>query len=278
MYICCYWVGIHSLSIQFVTSGSLKFAKITPVRTPTFYGLLPKSRAIVMEDLRKYDRAPSFTLATGLQVIDSVALLHSHFRGANLQELAKQTSYKRQHVRRFYSEFRRRWSTTLSTDVWSLFDHAVEHYETAEKRLLEQPTTLLHGDLKFPNLFWDSTVKGGEPVFIDWQYAGPGDGIEDVVFLLVESCDITNFATLAEPLINAYYETRQQNEDAEIPNSERTIKVSCALAGFPLFVAVWFGCIDATQLSEPNFPFLYIIRLANAFLQKYDVNWVQTPT
>ena len=62
-------------------------------------------------------------------------------------------------------------------------------------------------------------------------------------------------------------------DDAEISDSERRVQVSCALAGFPLFVAIWFGCIDASKLTEPNFPFLYIIRLANAFEQLYDVNW-----
>jgi hypothetical protein len=51
--------------------------------------------------------------------------------------------------------------------------------------------------------------------------------------------------------------------------------VSSALAGFPLFVAVWFGCIDASTLTEPNFPFLYILRLANAFKHLYDTNYLE---
>jgi len=51
--------------------------------------------------------------------------------------------------------------------------------------------------------------------------------------------------------------------------------VSNALAGFPLFVAVWFGSIDASKLTEPNFPFLYILRLANAFKHLYDIGWFE---
>ena len=109
----------------------------------------------------------------------------------------------------------------------------------------------------------------------DRQYAGPGQGIEDLVFLLVESCEITNFKLLADSLINAYYDERQKLDDVEIPSSERCVQVSCALAGFPFFVAVWFGCIDASKLSEPNFPFLYIIRLANAFTHLYDTTWTR---
>lgn len=129
--------------------------------------------------------------------------------------------------------------------------------------------------LKFPNLFWDNSVDGGEPIFIDWQYAGPGQGIEDIIFLLVESCDVSNFKLFAESLMHTYYDERQKLDLAEISKSERLKQVSCALAGFPLFVAIWFGCIDASKLAEPNFPFLYVIRLANAFEQLYDVNWTR---
>ena len=251
----------------------LGLASMAPVRTPVCYGVLPVSRAIVMEDLRKYDRAPEFTLSNGLRVVRSIATLHSHFKGASLGKLAKHTGYMRQYVRDNYHTFKEIWSHTLSESAFSLFDHAFEFYEDAEAQLLKTPCTLLHGDLKFPNLFWDNSVNGGEPIFIDWQYAGPGQGIEDIIFLLVESCDVSNFKLLAEPLIHSYYEERQRMDDAEISESGRRIQVSCALAGFPLFVATWFGCIDASKLTEPNFPFLYIIRLANAFEHLYDTNW-----
>ena len=122
-------------------------------------------------------------------------------------------------------------------------------------------------------MFWDHQVNGGEPILIDWQYARPGQGIEDIVFLLVESCDISDFENLAQILIDSYYDERQKQDDVAVPKHERSVQVSSALAGFPLFVAVWFGCIDASKLTEPNFPFLYILRLANAFKHLYDVNW-----
>ena len=89
-----------------------------------------------------------------------------------------------------------------------------------------------------------------------------------------ESCEVTNFNLLADSLINAYYDERQKLDDVEISNSERCVQVSCALAGFPFFVVVWFGCIDASKLSEPNFPFLYI-GLANAFTHLYDATWTR---
>jgi len=251
------------------------FAKITPVRTATFYGILPKSCAIVMEDLRRYDRAPEFSLESGLKVIKSIAKHHAHFSGAPLGELSIHSKYMKTHVLGNYQNFRAKWSSTISMEAIKLLDHAVEYFDDAEAQLLAPPSTLLHGDLKFPNLFWDSGAGAGEPIFIDWQYAGPGKGIEDIIFLLVESCGSNNFHALAGTLIEAYYMELQKYSDVEVPMIERRAQVSCALAGFPLFVAVWFGCIDASRLTDPNFPFLYILRLANAFTQLYDVDWVR---
>ena len=250
-------------------------AGIMPVRVPVCYGILPQSRAIIMEDLRKYDRAPNFGLESGLKVVKTMAKMHSHFRGAPLGRLSKYDTYMSGHIKRHYAIFKERWSITLGEDVLQLFDHAVKNFGKAEMRLRTVPQTLLHGDLKFPNLFWDHQVNGGEPILIDWQYARPGQGIEDIIFLLVESCDISDFENLAQILIDSYYDERQKQDDVTVPKHERVVQVSTALAGFPLFVAVWFGCIDARKLSEPNFPFLYILRLANAFKHLYNSNWVE---
>jgi len=252
------------------------FAHICPLRTPTYYGLLPQSQAIVMEDLRKFDRPPAFSIESGLKVVNAIATFHSHFRGAPLGELSAHKIYMHQHVQRHYNAFKMKWSGTLSASTFKLFDHAFEYYEHAEAQLLSHPRTLLHGDLKFPNLFWDYAVSGGEPIFIDWQYSGPGKGIEDIVFLLVESCDMDKFEDLATTLTNAYFDRIQHLDDIEVPPVERKAQISCALAGFPFFVAVWFGCIDASKLSDQNFPFLYILRLANAFSKLYEIDWVQS--
>lgn len=263
-------LNLHNTECKFYED----FASIAPVRVPVCYGVLPKSRAIVMEDLRRYDRAPEFSLESGLKVVNTTAKLHAHFRGAPLGRLAVYDKYMRKHVQEHYGTFRKRWSKTLSEDVLTLFDHAAENFADAEGRLRRVPQTLLHGDLKFPNLFWDNQVNGGEPIFIDWQYARPGQGIEDIVFLLVESCDVTDFERLASVLIDTYYNAREHIESLVVPKDERVAQVSAALAGFPLFVAVWFGCIDASSLAEPNFPFLYILRLANAFKHLYNVEWL----
>ena len=66
-----------------------RFRRRHAVRRATCYGILPHSRAIIMEDLRKYDRAPTFDLESGLKVVKTMATMHSHFRGAPLGRLSK---------------------------------------------------------------------------------------------------------------------------------------------------------------------------------------------
>ena len=51
---------LHETECEFYRA----LANVVPVRTPTFYGILPVSRGIVMEDLRSYDRPPDFALAS----------------------------------------------------------------------------------------------------------------------------------------------------------------------------------------------------------------------
>ena len=53
---------------------------------------------------------------------------------------------------------------TNSKITSSVFDDACEFYEDAKAQLLQTTCTLLHGDLKFPNLFWDNSVNCGEPI------------------------------------------------------------------------------------------------------------------
>ena len=266
------YLHLHDTECIFYES----FARVAPLRTPMCYGVLPNSRAIVMEDLRKYDRAPPFSVESGLKVVKAIATFHSHFRGAPLGKLSQHKSYMKTHVLQNYETFKAKWESTLPVHTMKLFDHAFKYYDRAQRELLLPPSTLLHGDLKFPNLFWDHAVNGGEPIFIDWQYAGPGNGIEDIIFLLVESCDPACFHDLASTLTGAYFDEVKKLDDIEVPPTERLALISRALAGFPFFVAVWFGCIDVEKLSEPNFPFVYILRLAGAFASLYDLDWVRT--
>ena len=248
-----------------------KFANITPVRTPIFYGVLENSKAIVLEDLSNFKRTPEFSLEMALKIVDAIADMHVHFRGASLECLAHKSNFMIGFMKENFPPFKSIWGNTIGGETMNLFECAVNFCEDSFDTLKSPPTTLIHGDLKLPNLFWDES-SGGKPIFIDWQYACAGKGIEDIVFMLVESCPIRLFADLAKPIINSYYDKIQNSSGVLVPPDIRNTQTSCALAGFPLFVAIWFGTIDRSCLEDPNFPFLYILRLANAFRELYKTS------
>lgn len=250
---------LHETECKFYT----ELSSTVNVRIARF-GILPQCGAIILEDLSKYARAPSFSSESGMKVISCAANLHAHFRGSPLTYFSQHSKYFGNFVKCTYPLFREKWGGRILPSTLTLLDHAVDSFSKAEKYLLSVPQTLLHGDLKFPNIFWDEH-SNGEPIFIYWQYAGPGHGIEDIIFLLIESSSKVDFSNLARILIDAYFDKLQQVEGDKYTQHQRELLVCCALAGFPLFVAVWFGTIDASRLTNKNFPFLYIMRLMNAF-------------
>jgi len=44
---------------------------------------------------------------------------------------------------------------------------------------------LIHGDIKSPNIFYD-TKCGFEPYFLDWQHCAIGKGAQDLIFFIIE--------------------------------------------------------------------------------------------
>lgn len=241
-----------------------KFGNVAPVRTPAFYGVLEGSRGIVLEDLSDFGRPPEFSLDMSLKIVEAIANMHVHFSGASLDCFPEKSSFMIAFMKKMFPIFKRKWENTVGKTVMNQFEHSVNCCDDTFALLKTPPVTLIHGDLKLPNLFWDY-LAGGKPIFIDWQYACAGKGIEDIVFMLIESCPISLLDDLAKPIITSYYDKVQGDSGVTIPAQKRNNEVLCALGAFPLFVAIWFGTIDADKLVEPNFPFLFILRLSNAY-------------
>ena len=65
--------------------------------------------------------------------------------------------------------------------------------------------TLIHGDVKSPNLFYKKKDYGYEPYFIDWQYICIGKGVQDLVFFMIESFEVSKLKILKDLFLNYYY-------------------------------------------------------------------------
>ena len=120
--------------------------------------------------------------------------------------------------------------------------------------------TIIHGDVKSPNIFYDLN-KNYKPVFLDWQYIAIGKGIQDIIFFLIESFDLDNIK-INFPIFKYYY-YRKLIENGinnySFNDYEKDIKESVCY--FPFFVAVWFGTVPQEDLIDKNFPFFFIQKL-----------------
>ncbi len=69
------------------------------------------------------------------------------------------------------------------------------------------PHTLIHGDLRFDNLFFDDMRPDDPVIVIDWQLAGCGAGAYDVAYLIGGSLPSGASAETEAGLLHAYHES-----------------------------------------------------------------------
>jgi hypothetical protein len=116
--------------------------------------------------------------------------------------------------------------------------------------------TIIHGDIKSPNIFYDKK-NNYEPYFLDWQYIANGKGVQDFIFFLIESYDLENIKVLY-PLLKNYYYIKLKENGIEYSYTEFEIDIKDAICYFPYFVSIWFGTTPVDELIDKNFPFFFI--------------------
>uniref|UniRef100_A0A6C0JXI4 CHK kinase-like domain-containing protein n=1 Tax=viral metagenome TaxID=1070528 RepID=A0A6C0JXI4_9ZZZZ len=86
-----------------------------------------------------------------------------------------------------WSKFEEKWKNIIDTSIGRKI---LANYKNIENILSQPPFSLVHGDVKIPNIAMHTS---GEPYFLDWQYIIKGKGIQDIAFLLVESFELEQF-------------------------------------------------------------------------------------
>ena len=125
--------------------------------------------------------------------------------------------------------------------------YILANFKSIQYQLSQPPLCLIHGDFKIPNM----AKKDGIYYFLDWQYISLGKGIQDIVFLMVESADYKDF----DYILDLYGNFEMQD-------------FKNALCYFPFYVAMWFGTVDDKDLIDISFPKRYITKLLNIY-EKY---------
>jgi len=270
-------LGLYERENYFYESVS-KYANI---RTPKFFGLIRDAEmntiGILMENLNNvsnghYKLNENLNIADiniSLKVIAEMAKLHSKFWNKDLKKLFPEL--KRHNdplfnpiwsnfVKDNWNCFEDTWKNVLSNEQLVAAKQNVNDFSNIQERLSTKNLTLIHGDVKSPNIFYDLD-KGYDPIFLDWQYIAIGKGVQDMIFFLIESFDLDNIR-LNFPLFKSYYYRKLiENGITNYSFQDYEQDIKDAVCYFPFFVAIWFGTTPQEDLIDINFPFFFIQKL-----------------
>ena len=247
-----------------------------PVKIPHFHGLLKdeqlNNRGILLENLNQDNFCLNLNLNEenidiSLKIIDEITKLHLKFWNKNIINLFPGLKKNNDQlfqpcwelfVKEKWSMFLNKWEFLLNEKQIEIGSYIVEHFHEIQENLSKDNLTLIHGDVKSPNLFYKKTEDDNyEPYFIDWQYICNGKGVQDLVFFMIESFDIEKLKIIKDLFLN-YYFIKIQKEIKEYDYETFIQDVKDSSSYYPFFVAVWFGSTPEEDLIDKNFPFFFI--------------------
>jgi HAD superfamily hydrolase (TIGR01509 family) len=155
--------------------------------------------------------------------------------------------------------FKQKWDKLLTSSQFEKAEHIISDFNEIQRRLSSGNITIIHGDIKSPNIFYDID-NNFEPCFIDWQHIAIGKGVQDLIFFLIESFDIEKIPVLF-PLFKNYYYTKLMENGISYSYKEYENDIRDALHYVPFFTAVWFGTVPYDDLIDKNFPYFFIQKL-----------------
>jgi HAD superfamily hydrolase (TIGR01509 family) len=205
-------------------------------------------------------------LNISLQIIENMTRYHSKFWSKPLRKMFPQLKmnvdkefcpFFQDYIQRKWPTFKEKWQTVLPVEQMDKCERIVNDFTEIQKRLSEGNQTLVHGDVKSPNLFYD--IKNNyEPIFLDWQHCIIGKGVQDFVFFVIESFHIGNLDLYYPIFKNYYYKKLLENGVKNYSFAEYEQDIRDAVCYIPLFTSIWFGTVPYDELIDKNFPFFFI--------------------
>jgi len=207
---------------------------------------------------------------TTLKIIDRMAKMHSKFWGKNLKKMfpnLKNTMdeiffpFFSNFITERYTLFKTNWFKNLNIDQQNMLNEIYENFSDIQKSFsLGNNLTFIHGDIKSPNIFYD-TENSNEPWFIDWQHCAIGKGVQDLIFFIIESFQITNIKHIFSLAKQYYYIKLLEYGVTNYSYEEYERDIYTAICYIPFFTSVWFGTINQDELIDKNFPYFFINKM-----------------
>lgn len=250
-------------------------SKYINVKIPLYIDLLKdkdnKNIGIILESLNRDKFKINLNLNKtnidiSLKIVARMALMHSKFWNKNIKNMfpglyLPTDSIFCPFMYNFITEkidiFKKKWSTVLSNEQITHCDTIYKNFNDIQRRLATNNLTFIHGDLKSPNIFYDQS-DNSEPYFLDWQHCAIGKGVQDLVFFIIESFDITHIKTLFSLFKNYYYMKLIEYGITGYSYDEYENDIKDALSYIPFFTAIWFGSTPDDELIDKNWCYFFI--------------------
>jgi HAD superfamily hydrolase (TIGR01509 family) len=253
-------------------------SKYVPIQIPKYYGLLKsatfENEGIIMENLKERNLALNLNLncekiEVSLKILERMAQMHTKFWNQPLKKnfpgLYKTNDpifcpFFQTFIGEKQELFYKKWKNIFNAKQVDIFETILADFGNIQERLATgEQLTLIHGDIKSPNIFYD-VETGYEPYFLDWQHCGIGKGAQDMVFFLIESFDI-NGMRCNYPLFKNYYYKKLVEQGVSYSYDQYEQDLKDAVSYVPFFTAIWFGTTPQDELIDKNWPYFFINKL-----------------
>ena len=208
------------------------------------------------------------SIDVSLKIVDRMAKMHSKFWNKDLKTQFPELKYTTDpifspflsnFIRERRNIFENRWKSILTEHQLTLYDKIIEDFPNIQASFSKgSHLTFIHGDIKSPNIFYDMS---NEPYFIDWQHCAIGKGVQDLIFFIIESFDISQIKIVYPILKSYYYKKLLENGIVNYNLEEYESDLYAALCYIPFFTSIWFGSIPQEELIDKNFPFFFINKM-----------------
>ena len=255
-----------------------------PIKIPKFISFIydtdSKPNGVILENLNKPNFIINLNLNTNninisLDIINKMTILHSHFNKFNLSKMFSllKTNNSMTFINDFihvkYNEFIHKWKCFCNPHIINTLNHILSNFTLIQQNLSSNYLTLIHGDIKSPNIFYDIN-NNFEPYFLDWQHCAIGKGTQDLIFFIIESFNIDNLPHLYPLFINYYYTKLIEKDNSNYSYSVFIKDLHNSLCYIPFFTAIWFGTIPEDELIDKNWIYFFIQKLL--FLINLNIN------
>ena len=247
------------------------------INLPKFYNLLKDdnliNKGLILENMfnRGYKiniNLNKENIDVSLKIVDKMAKLHSKFWNKNLKQIypfLKHSKsecfypFKYDFINEKTDKFMKKWKHCLSEKQQIICNNIILKFKNIQDEMNSENLTLVHGDIKSPNIFYD-IENNYEPCFLDWQHCAIGKGTQDLIFFIIESYDITNIIEVYNLFKNYYFiKVKEYGINYSLNSYNKDLYNS--LCYVPFFTAIWFGSLNEDELIDKNFPYFFINKL-----------------